>query len=141
MKRDFSFDKRHRCRLLRHQRDRSLPLRWTTTILRRPVFPQLRPIKIDNGKKLSSNLWNRGNGVASKHRYLVDADSGKFPREGYRAIAPLSVRLGASANFSPFFRSLITNVLFSPKFDQGPRGTSPKSTKRQSVTSVSFNPR
>jgi hypothetical protein len=81
------------------------------------------------------------NGIASKHRHLIDTDSAKFPREAYRAIAPLSVRLGASANFSPFFRSLITNVLFSPWVDQGPRGTSLKSTNFQSVTSVSFNPR
>jgi len=74
-------------------------------------------------------------------RHLVDADSGKFPREDYRAIAPLSVRFGASASSLSDLRSLVTKVLFSPRVDHGPRGTSRKSTNLQSVTSVSFNPR
>ncbi len=53
----------------------------------------------------------------------------------------LSMRIDASANSLPVLRSLITNVLFSPSVDHGPRDTSLNSTKRQSVTSVSFNPR
>src|SRR5580765_4373715 len=61
-------------------------------------------------------------------------------REDYRATDP-SPRFGASTSTEPFLRSLITNVLFSPSVDHGPRGTSLNSTKRQSVTSVSFNPR
>jgi hypothetical protein len=63
------------------------------------------------------------------------------PREAYRAIAPPSVCLNAWANSLPVWRAPITNVLFSPSVDQGPRGTSLNSTKRQSVTSVSPNPR
>src|SRR5262249_45131368 len=35
----------------------------------------------------------------------------------------------------------MTNVLFSPCVDHGPRGTSLNSTNLQSVTSVGFNPR
>src|SRR5438477_2035393 len=62
-------------------------------------------------------------------------------REAYRAIAPPSARFDASANSPPVLRSLITNVLFSPSVDHGPRDTSLNSTKRQSVTSVSPNPR
>jgi len=61
--------------------------------------------------------------------------------EAYRAIAPPSARFGAWANSPPVLRSLITNVLFSPSVDHGPRDTSLNSTKRQSVTSVEFNPR
>src|SRR5438105_3995615 len=63
------------------------------------------------------------------------------PREAYRAIARPSARLDASANSPPVLRSLIKNVLFSPSVDHGPRDTSLNSTKRQSVRSVSFNPR
>src|SRR5205823_6203874 len=62
-------------------------------------------------------------------------------REAYRAIARPSARFDASANSLPVLRSLIKNVLFSPSVDHGPRDTSLNSTKRQSVTSVSFNPR
>jgi len=62
-------------------------------------------------------------------------------REAYRAIARPSARFDAWANSPPVLRSLITNVLFSPSVDHGPRDTSLNSTKRQSVTSVSFNPR
>ncbi len=40
-------------------------------------------------------------------------------------------RLDASANSLPVLRSLITNVLFSPSVDHGPRDTSLNSTKRQ----------
>lgn len=46
-----------------------------------------------------------------------------------------------STSVAVFFRSLITNVLFSPSVDHGPRGTSLKSTNRQSVTSVLCSPR
>src|SRR5207244_3838360 len=63
------------------------------------------------------------------------------PREAYRAIAPPSARFDVSANSMPVLRSLITNVLFSPSVDHGPRDTSLNSTNRQSVISVSFNPR
>src|SRR6266478_3862289 len=63
------------------------------------------------------------------------------PREAYRAIARPSARFDAWANSLPVLRSLITNVLFSPSVDHGPRDTSLNSTKRQSVTSVSCNPR
>jgi hypothetical protein len=63
------------------------------------------------------------------------------PREAYRAIAPPSARFDAWANSLPVLRSLITNVLFFPSVDHGPRDTSLNSTKRQSVTSVSLNPR
>src|SRR6476660_948974 len=59
----------------------------------------------------------------------------------YGAIARSAVGLDAWANSLPVLRSLITNVLFSPSVAHGPRGTSLNSTKRQSVTSVSFNPR
>jgi len=62
-------------------------------------------------------------------------------REAYRAIARPSARFDASANSPPVLRSLIANVLFSPNVDHGPRDTSLNSTKRQSVISVSFNPR
>src|SRR6266550_3738617 len=65
----------------------------------------------------------------------------KFVCEAYRAIAPPSARFDASADSVLVLRSLITNVLFSPSVDHGPRDTSLNSTKRQSVTSVSFNPR
>src|SRR5438552_7618872 len=46
-----------------------------------------------------------------------------------------------STRVAPFLRSLITNVLFSPRVDHGPRGTSLKSTNLQSVTSVGCSPR
>src|SRR4029077_19918470 len=65
----------------------------------------------------------------------------KFVCEGYRAIAPPSARFDVWANSPPALRSRITNVLFSPSVDHGPRDTSLNSTKRQSVTSVSLNPR
>src|SRR5213079_1436783 len=39
-----------------------------------------------------------------------------------------SFRLNLSASFTLFFRSLMTKVLFSPKVDHEPRGTSLKST-------------
>lgn len=65
----------------------------------------------------------------------------KFVCEAYRAIAPPSARFDAWANSLLVLRSLITNVLFSPSVDHGPRDTSLNSTKRQSVTSVSLNPR
>ncbi len=57
----------------------------------------------------------------------------------YRSITPSLFRLNSSASFTLFLRLLMTNVLFSPRVDHGPRGTSLNSTKRQSVTSVSFN--
>src|SRR5207244_11217440 len=59
----------------------------------------------------------------------------------YRAVTPSLVRVKPSATFTLFLRPLMTNVLFSPKVDHDPRGTSLKSTNRQSVTSVSFSPR
>jgi hypothetical protein len=62
-------------------------------------------------------------------------------REVYRIIARSSARFDTWANSPPALRSLITNVLFSPSVDHGPRDTSLNSTKRQSVTSLSFNPR
>jgi hypothetical protein len=74
-------------------------------------------------------------------RHLVDADSGKFPREAYLAITPFCLRFGASASSLSDLRSLVTKVLFSPRVDHGPCGTSLNSTNFQSVTSVSFNPR
>src|SRR5437763_16656400 len=46
-----------------------------------------------------------------------------------------------STSVALFLRSLITNVLFSPRVDHGPRGTSLKSTNFQSVTSVLCRPR
>src|SRR5205814_7869998 len=46
-----------------------------------------------------------------------------------------------STRVAVFLRSLITNVLFSPRVDHGPRGTSLKSTNFQSVTSVLCRPR
>jgi hypothetical protein len=63
------------------------------------------------------------------------------PREAYRTTAPPSARFDVSANSMPVLRSPITNVLFSPSVDHGPRDTSLNSTNRQSVISVSFNPR
>jgi len=68
-------------------------------------------------------------------------DQNRVTEKAYRTTAPPSARFDASANSLPVLRSLITNVLFSPSVDHGPRDTSLKSTKRQSVTSVSFNPR
>ena len=65
----------------------------------------------------------------------------KFVCEAYGAIARPSARFDVWANSLPVLRSLITNVLFSPNIDHGPRDTSRNSTKRQSVTSVSLNPR
>ena len=65
----------------------------------------------------------------------------KFVCEAYGAIARPSARFDVWANSLPVLRSLITNVLFSPNIDHGPRDTSRNSTKRQSVISVSFNPR
>src|SRR5437867_3174014 len=59
----------------------------------------------------------------------------------YRASTPASFRLNRSASFMLFLRPLMTNVLFSPKVDHGPLGTSLNSTNRHSVTSVSFSPR
>lgn len=64
-----------------------------------------------------------------------------FPREVYRIIARSGARFDTWANSPPALRSLITNVLFSPSVDHGPRDTSLNSTKRQSVTSVSLSPR
>jgi len=61
--------------------------------------------------------------------------------DDYRASTPTSFRLNRSASFMLFLRPLMTNVLFSPKVDHSPRGTSLNSTNRQSVTSVSFSPR
>src|SRR5437870_12866126 len=63
------------------------------------------------------------------------------PREAYRTTAPPSARFDASANSMPVLRSRITNVLFSPRVDHGPCDTSLNSTNRQSVISISFNPR
>src|SRR5207247_6830519 len=60
--------------------------------------------------------------------------------DDYRASTPASFRLNRSASFMLFLRPLMTNVLFSPKVDHGPRGTSLNSTNRHSVTSVSFSP-
>src|SRR6266581_2811270 len=71
----------------------------------------------------------------AKKKYLAS------PREAYRAIGRPSARFDAPANSLPVLRSLIKNVLFSPSVDHGPGDTSLNSTKRQSVTSVSFNPR
>src|SRR4030095_11723200 len=59
----------------------------------------------------------------------------------YREITPTPFGFNRSVTCTPFFRALITNVLFSPKIDHGPRDTSLKSTNRQSVTSVCFRPR
>ena len=68
-------------------------------------------------------------------------DQNRATEKAYRTTAPPPARFDASANSLPVLRSLITNVLFSPSVDHGPRDTSLNSTKRQSVTSVSFNPR
>ncbi len=59
----------------------------------------------------------------------------------YFTVRELECENEASASALPVFRSLITKVLFSPKVDHGPCGTSLKSTNLQSVTSVSLNPR
>jgi hypothetical protein len=69
----------------------------------------------------------------SRFMHSVSAD--------YRAITPTLFRLNRSVSFTPFLRPLMTNVLFSPKVDHGPGGTSLKSTNRQSVTSVCFSSR
>src|SRR6266516_7378445 len=61
-------------------------------------------------------------------------------QEDQRTTGP-PLGLGASASSTPFLRSLTTNVLFSPKADHGPRGTSLNSTNLQSVTSVGCSPR
>src|SRR5215813_230348 len=61
--------------------------------------------------------------------------------DDYRTMLPASFRFNRSVTFTSFLRLLITKVLFSPKVDHGPCGTSLKSTKRQSVTSVCFSPR
>src|SRR4029077_9128093 len=54
---------------------------------------------------------------------------------------PCAIVARRSTRVAPFLRSLITNVLFSPRVDHGPRGTSLKSTNLQSVTSVLCSPR
>src|SRR5436309_8565475 len=59
----------------------------------------------------------------------------------YFTVRELECENEASASALPVFRSLITKVLFSPKVDHGPRGTSLKSTNLQSVTSVGCSPR
>jgi hypothetical protein len=61
--------------------------------------------------------------------------------DDYRAITSSSFRLNPSPSFSLFFPSLMTKVLFSPRVDHGPRGTSVKSTNLQSVMSVCLSPR
>jgi hypothetical protein len=72
---------------------------------------------------------------------LQDYWEGESMWEANRITAPPSARFDASANSLPVLRSLITNVLFFPSVDHGPRDTSLNSTKRQSVTSFAFNPR
>src|SRR3954462_137696 len=52
----------------------------------------------------------------------------------YRLMTPTSFGFNCSVTFTAFPRLLITKVLFSPKLAHGPRGTSLKSTNRQSVT-------
>src|SRR5262249_46485105 len=90
-----------------------------------------------------------GSGVATLRVFLLQCSlTSTAPRQpirpcfdDYRASTPASSRLNRSASFMLFLRPLMTNVLFSPKVDHGPRGTSLNSTKRHSVTSVSFSPR
>src|SRR4030095_560107 len=59
---------------------------------------------------------------------------------GERRYRPMIVP-SFSTSVAVFLRSLITKVLFSPRVDHGPRGTSLNSTNLQSVTSVDSSPR
>src|SRR5678816_1370896 len=86
----------------------------------------LQPLKI---MRVAQNAEN----CESRFMHSVSDD--------YRVITPTSFDLNRSLTFTPFLRLLITNVLFSPKIDHGPGGTSLKSANRQSVMSVCFRPR
>src|SRR6476469_4094120 len=107
------------------------------------ITPKLAAIKIAQKNKspwrrFCIHVSNRFGPKDRVDRLTVHQGSCQVPLQ---RIIQCAIAPSFSTSVAPFLRSLITNVLFSPRVDHGPRGTSLKSTNLQSVTSVLCSPR